>query len=305
MTKEQKYPLRGIVVSLDTPFEESGQVDFDSMERLVEWHLKRGAVGFLTPAYAGEVYDLKLPERIDIIRCVRERVKGRAELIAGTTAADEKESFLVAEQAVRLGCEGVLVEVPLSRKGDGPRIVEFFESFAAVGMPMLMIQDWEWGGYGLDLQVVKELFEKVAPFRCLKVEVSPAGPKYTAVQEATGGRLHISGGWASDQMIEALDRGVDVIMPTAMTGMYVEVFRAYEGGDLETARKWFFKILPVLAFTRQHLDISIQFFKRLFHRRGLFATTKVRNPSIVYDSYHERCGDWLIQYLEEVEGDVS
>ena len=305
MSSKQKYPLRGVVVSLNTPFEESGRIDAGSLARLVERHLGEGAAGFLMPAYAAEVYNLTLAERIELVRCVREVAKGRAEVIAGCTAADESESFRVAEGALRAGCEGVLVEVPGELRGNAPRIMDFFRSFASVGMPMLMIQDWEWGGYGLDVGLILELFEKIPPFRCLKVEVSPAGPKYSAVRAATGGRLHISGGWAAQQMIEALDRGVDVFMPTAMTGLYVKIFEAYHNGDLETARKWFHKILPVLAFTHQHLDISIQFYKRWFHHCGLFRTAKVRNLSVGYDSYHERYGEWLIGYLERVEREAG
>ena len=84
------------------------------------------------------------------------------------------------------------------------------DALAATGPPMVMIQDLDWGTSGLPVDVIADTFERVPAFRCLKVEVVPAGPKYTAVLEATRGRLHVSGGWAADQMIEALDRGVDV-----------------------------------------------------------------------------------------------
>ncbi len=136
------------------------------------------------------------------------------------------------------------------------------------------------------MPLIAEAFERVPAFRCLKVEVVPAGPKYTAVLEATGGRLHVSGGWAADQMIEALDRGVDVFMPTAMTGIYDKIFRAHEAGDRDTARRWFQRILPVLAFTRQHLDVSIHFYKRLYQHRGIFDTALTRQRTVGYDAYH-------------------
>ncbi len=305
MTAKRKYPLRGVVVSLNTPFDDDGRIDFPCLSRLVERHLAEGAAGFLTPAYAAEVYDLSLAERIELIRFVRAHTRGRAELIAGCTAAEEQVSFQAAEAALAAGCEGVLAETPRTRRGDDNAIREFFRSLASVGMPMLMIQDWEWQGYGLSVGLIQDLFETIPAFRCLKVEVAPAGPKYSAVLAATGGRLHVSGGWAAEQMIEALDRGVDVFMPTAMTGLYVRIFKAHERGDLDEARKWFHKILPVLAFTHQHLDISIHFYKRLFHHRGLFNTVKVRSPTIAYDPYHERYGNWLIAYLDEVEREAG
>ena len=170
---------------------------------------------------------------------------------------------------------------------------------------MLMIQDLDWTGSGLDVDLIVELFERIAAFRSLKVEVVPAGPKYSAVIEATGGRLHVASGWASNQLIEALDRGVSAIMPTAMTGLFVRVFEAYRRGNREEAKAWFHRMLPVLAFTRQHLDVSIHFHKRLFHRRGIFETPRVRKRSIAYDAHHERYGRELIAYLDELEEEMS
>ena len=70
----------------------------------------------------------------------------------------------------------------------------------------LVIQDWDFHGFGIPVNVIVDLFEEIDVFKSLKVEVTPAGKKYSDVLEATGGRLHISGGWASSQMTEALDR---------------------------------------------------------------------------------------------------
>jgi len=301
MTIESKYPLHGVVVSLDTPFDARGRIDFQSLERIVEWHLQCGAVGFLTPARAAEVEALRPDERLTLVRHVRDQVKGRAELIAGGTADEPAESRAFAAAAVRLGCDGVLAEVPPALRHDREGLLNFVDTLASIGMPMLMIQDLDWGGFGIPVALIAEAFETVPAFRCLKVEVVPAGPKYTAVLEATGGRLHVSGGWAAEQMIEALDRGVDAFMPTAMTGIYALIYRAHRAGDRETARLWFQRILPVLAFTHQHLDISIQFYKRLYQRRGLFRTSLLRKSAIPYDQYHERYGEELMRYLDEIE----
>ena len=102
-------------------------------------------------------------------------------------------------------------------------------------------------------------------------------------------------------MIEALDRGVDVFMPTAMTQFYRAIFDAHRRGDRHTASDVFRKILPVLAFTRQHLDISIQFYKRLFLALGIFSTMQVRKSCLPYDSFHEAYGQELIQHLREMD----
>jgi 4-hydroxy-tetrahydrodipicolinate synthase len=167
-----------------------------------------------------------------------------------------------------------------------------------------MLQDWDATGYGVPVSVIVRLFEDVEAFRCLKVEVVPAGVKYSEVIEATGGRLHVSGGWAVMQMIEALDRGVHAFMPTGMHAVYTRIFSLYHEGQRDAARALFNRLLPVLAFSNQHLDISIHFFKRLLYRQGVYATPRVREPILPFDAFHERMADELIEYVLELMQDL-
>lgn len=304
MIVKEPYLLDGIAVSLNTPFDEKDRIDFRSLEKLIELHLKEGACGFLLSAQAGEVHALSVAERFELIREARGVTSGRAELIVAATSRDEKAGLAVAEVATASGCEGVLIEVPVRPREGERETIESVRSFASIGMPLLMIQDLDWRGYGLSVELISQLFDEFTSFRSLKVEVTPSGPKYSAVRDITRGRLHLCGGWASQQMIEGLDRGVSVFMPTAMTRFFVQVMESYRRGDREEATKWFHLLLPVLAFTRQHLDISIQFHKRLFHKRGIFSTAKVRKRAVAYDSFHERYGEELFSYLDRVEAKV-
>lgn len=298
---KDKFPRHGIVVSLNTPFDSSGRIDFDSMERLIEMHLREGASGFLSPAQAGEVNELSREERIEIIRFVQRVVRNRAAFVAGLTSNDPKESCALAEAAVQAGCDAVLIEIPRQFQSDRASTIGFCREVAQVGAPVLVVQDLDWVGSGLDISWIVEMFETLESFKCLKVEVRPAGPKYTRVREATQGRLSIAGGWAADQMIESLDRGVDITMPTAMTRHYDEIVRSHRAGDREAAFAKFSAILPVLAFTRQHLDISIQFYKRLMVHRGIFKTANTRKKCLPYDRFHERYGEEMMQYLDRLE----
>jgi dihydrodipicolinate synthase/N-acetylneuraminate lyase len=295
---KQRWSLRGLVVSLNTPFDAAGRLDLRSLERLVEFHLREGAAGFLTPAQAAEVLELSWQERLAILQTVREVSRGRGLLIAGATSPETRESIALAEYAARLGCDGVLSETPPGCPGRLIPLLEYFQPLAAAGPPLLMIQDLDWRGPGLPVQLIVELFERIPSFRSLKVEVVPAGPKYTAVARATGGQMHLSGGWAALQMIEALDRGVDVFMNTALTRFYREIFDAYDTGDRALALERFHRLLPVLAFTRQHLDLSIHFHKRLFHHLGLFATPHVRKRGVAWDEHFERQARELLAYID-------
>jgi 4-hydroxy-tetrahydrodipicolinate synthase len=138
----------------------------------------------------------------------------------------------------------------------------------------------------------------------IKVEVVAAGIKYTRLLEATDCRLHTAGGWAVSQLIEALDRGVHAFMPTGMHEIYVAIDRAHRRGERETARRIFNRLTPTLAFSNQHLDVSILFFKRLLSRQGVYPTARCRSPRLAFDRYHERVADELIDEVIQLTAEL-
>lgn len=82
MATKEMYRLQGVVVSLNTPFDEDNRIDWVSLQRLIDFHLSEGAVGFLLTAQAGEVFELTMSERIELIRRAHSATTGRTELVA-------------------------------------------------------------------------------------------------------------------------------------------------------------------------------------------------------------------------------
>jgi len=288
------YPLFGVVSVVSTPFDDAGRIDFESLAATVEDRVSAGVAALLTPAVASEVAALRESEREALVRAVVEQVGGRVPVIAGASAPTRDESVAFAQLATELGCAGVLVQAPTPILRDGPAIRRHFEAIASTGVPMLMVQDLEWDGPGIPVEIVQELFETIPAFRCIKIETVTAGPKYSAVIEATAGRLNVSGGWASMQLIEALDRGVHAFMPSAHHWIYVEILRRHRRGDRDAARLLFERLLPILAFCTQHIDISIAFQKQLAVRQGIFRTAAMRAPAFVLDEHQKRVADELL-----------
>jgi 4-hydroxy-tetrahydrodipicolinate synthase len=116
--------------------------------------------------------------------------------------------------------------------------------------------------------------------------------------------MHVSGGWAVMQMIEALDRGVHAFMPTALHPIYVQIYRLYTSGQRQAACDLFDEVLPILAFSNQHLDISIHFFKRLLFAQGTYPTPAVRAPILPFDGFHARMAEELIARARALESAV-
>jgi 4-hydroxy-tetrahydrodipicolinate synthase len=293
--------LRGIVTVLNTPYTADDRVDLEALRRNVRLALDAGVAGFLVPAMAAEVDRLSPAERRGMVEAVLRETAGRVPVIGGASAAVAREREENARALIDLGCAGILVSIPLESEEGYEREVR---RLAALGPGFLMLQDWDARGYGLPVPLIRRLFEEVEAFRCLKVEVEPAGRKYTQVLEATGGRLHVSGGWAVAQMIEALDRGVHALMPTGMHALYTRIDSLYRSGDRERAARLFHRLVPVLAFSNQHLDISLHFFKRLLWAEGVYPTPRVRPPVLPFDAWHARIADELIGLVRRLNAEL-
>jgi 4-hydroxy-tetrahydrodipicolinate synthase len=295
---KELYPLFGIVTVLNTPFTIGNEVDINALRLNVRMALKAGVAGFLVPAMASEVYKLSTDERLQMVDAVLEEVNGKVPVIAGAGEPDPVKAKALLRSYIERGCRHVLFQIPYSTQDIFYR---HFMTLAQLQPGVIMLQDWDASGYGLPDELILKLFEEVEAFRCLKIETIPAGIKYSRVLSLTDGRLNVSGGWAVSQMIEGLTRGVHAFMPTGMHFTYVQIYKEYAKGNREAAEKLFAQILPVLAFSNQHLDISVHFFKRLLHKQGLYSTYASRQPILDFDEIHAAQAEQLINKIIRLE----
>lgn len=285
--------INGIIAAVNTPYLEDGKIDSGSLRRYVDHYLTCGISGFLVPAMAAEVWKLSDQERELIVGTVVDQVAGKVPIIGGASSEDRTSRLKNARIMTRFGCQGVLVSVPFK---DHQSFRRDILEIADTDPGFLVIQDWAFKDFGIPVETIVILFEEIPCFNHLKVEVVPAGFKYTEVIKATGGLLAVSGGWASTQMIEGLDRGVNAFMSTILPDLYTKVYHLHSQGERDAAKLAFNALLPVIAFSHQHLDISIHFNKRVLWRQGIFSTPLVREPILPFDEYHIRVADELIDY---------
>ncbi len=297
---------RGIVSVLQTPFTNDGAVDEDSLVNLIESALRGGVSGFLAPAVASEVDFLSREEREEIIRLVANNVAGRVPFIVGASSDDSEVCWHFAQLAEQVAAAAYVVAVPQSFFGRLEEVPGFFQSVAQGSNVPLIIQDLQWNGPGLPVPVLSQLKQRIPTLAGVKIETVPAGPKYTAVRRALGKDCYISAGWAIPQMIEALDRGVDALMPeSSIVAVYSAIHRAHSSGDRPKALRLFRRLVPVPTFTNQEIGVSIAFFKRLLVRKGIFRTSVMRRPWAGWDEFNTRIADELIDLYVALENEIT
>ena len=298
--KKGLFPLNGIVTVLNTPFTKEDEIDLAALRKNVKQAIDAGVAGFLVPAMASEANKLSDAERIAMVEAVLDASQDLP-VIAGIGAPDLSKSKQLLKAHLAMGCKNVLFQIPYRNER---QFKSHFSELAELDPEMIMLQDWDFSGYGLPDELICDLFENFDAFRCLKIETVPAGIKYSRILELTEGRLHLSGGWAVSQMLEGLKRGIHAFMPTGMHHIYSAIYQRYKDGQEKSAEALFQKIIPVLAFSNQHLDISIHFFKRLLFRQGVYNTPNVREPILKFDAIHQEIADKHIDTIIQLENEL-
>ncbi|MBV7396142.1 4-hydroxy-tetrahydrodipicolinate synthase [Mameliella sediminis] len=107
--------FKGSMPALVTPFKD-GAVDFDTLKKLVDWHIAEGSHGLVPVGTTGESPTLTHREHEEVIACVVEAVAGRIPVIAGAGSNNTDEAIRFTEYAAKVGADGALVVTPYYNK---------------------------------------------------------------------------------------------------------------------------------------------------------------------------------------------
>ncbi|MEM7075217.1 MAG: 4-hydroxy-tetrahydrodipicolinate synthase [Pseudomonadota bacterium] len=107
--------FKGSFPALVTPFK-NGEVDFDTLTSLVEWHIGEGSHGLVPVGTTGESPTLSHEEHEQVVEVVVRTAAGRIPVIAGAGSNNTVESIRFMQHAERVGADAALVVTPYYNK---------------------------------------------------------------------------------------------------------------------------------------------------------------------------------------------
>ena len=161
----------GLTVAIVTPFR-NGEIDFDELGRLVDWHVEQGTDALAPAGTTGESPTLDHEEHERVIAAVVERARGRIKVMAGTGSNSTREAIRLTKSAKRSGATGALMVGPYYNKPSQEGYYRHFAAVAeAVDIPIVLYNIP--GRTGSN--ILPETIARLAEF-----------PQFVAVKEATG-----------------------------------------------------------------------------------------------------------------------
>jgi len=131
--------ISGSIVALVTPMHESGDVDYEALRRLVDWHVQEGTDAIVAVGTTGESATLEVDEHLEVIRRVVQYAAGRVPVIAGTGANSTTEAIDLTQGGKAAGAQSCLMVTPYYNKPPQEGLYRHYRKVAeSVAIPIIL-----------------------------------------------------------------------------------------------------------------------------------------------------------------------
>ena len=131
--------FHGSMVALVTPMHDDGELDYEALDRLIEFHIENRTDAIVAVGTTGESATLDEREHCEMIRHTVDRVRGRIPVIAGTGANSTREAIDLTRCAMQAGADACLLVTPYYNKPTQEGLYRHHKAIAeAVPIPQIL-----------------------------------------------------------------------------------------------------------------------------------------------------------------------
>ncbi|OUS05282.1 dihydrodipicolinate synthase family protein [Rhodobacterales bacterium 52_120_T64] len=274
-------PFTGVWPVAPTPFTDNGELDLESMKRVLDCIIDQGADGICILANFSEQFLLTDEERAGLTRLSLEHVAGRVPVIVtvshfATQIVEERCRY-----ASDLGAAMVMMMPPYHGTGlraDEEGVFEHFARAADAGGIPVMVQDAPLSGVTLPVSTLVRMAKEIPLLQYFKIETPQAASKLRSLIE-TGGDAIVGpfDGEESITLIADLNAGATGSMCSAsLPELIREVVIDHRERRGEKAAKGYERILPLINF--ENRQCGWRACKTIMKEGGVISSEAVRHP---------------------------
>jgi 4-hydroxy-tetrahydrodipicolinate synthase len=131
--------FHGSIVALITPMQPNGQIDFDSLDQLIHWHLDQKTNAIVVLGTTGESPTLTRTERQAVIKHALKQAANRIPIIVGSGNNCTQETIDLTREAMELGADASLLITPYYNKPTQEGLYQHYSAIAkAVPIPQIL-----------------------------------------------------------------------------------------------------------------------------------------------------------------------
>lgn len=201
-----KINLEGVFAPHITPFDKSGEIDWNALRELVEFWIEGELAGLVPCGSNGEAPHLLREERRRVIETVVDAVNGRVLVIAGTGAISTKETIQLTKDAEDAGADATLIVTPFYFKYSMKELYTHYSSIIeAVDIPIVLYNVPKFTGFSIQPELVHKLASEYSNI----IGIKDSSGNLSQISEL----IRLVG-----EKIAVLAGTADVALPTLMLG---------------------------------------------------------------------------------------
>jgi len=271
-------PFGTVLTALVTVFAKDGSVDLEQTQKVAKHLVDHGHDGLVVSGTTGESATTTVAEDAETLAAVKDAVGDRAKVVAGVGTNDTRTSIELAQQAEKVGADGLLVVTPYYNKPGQRGIAQHFQQVAgATGVPVMLYDVPGRTGTTISYEVYEQAI---------------GWDNVVAVKEATGdlarGTKLIELGYALYSGDDALNlawlaHGAVGVVSVAghVAGDYLRTMvDAMAAGDIMTARETYARMLPAIDAIMGVPNYGATTAKAALELTGVIDNRAVRSPLV-------------------------
>ncbi|HXG55522.1 MAG TPA: dihydrodipicolinate synthase family protein [Vicinamibacterales bacterium] len=298
--KGRRVQLEGVYSVLPTPFTAAGELDEESLRRVIDLFVTAGVDGVTALGVTGEVARLDDSERRRVLDVVVQQVNGRIGVVAGTTSEGTRTCIAYSRYARETGATAVMVSPPRMPKLNSEAVVRHYAMLADAVDIEIVVQDYPpISGFAMEPSLLARIATEIPTARTIKLEDPPTPFKTSRILEACADtEVRIFGGLGGVFLLEELLAGAT----GAMTGfafpeILVRIVSLFRAGKVDEAADVFYRAVPLMRFEFQE-GIGMAIRKEVLHRRGVLTSAATRPPTASLDVPTREALDRVMKWVE-------
>lgn len=293
----------GTIPIILTPFTETNEVDWDALAAESVF-LASAGISWAGLGYGSEIGRLTASEVDAISTTIHDETSGSIGVISNAEVTSVRSGIDSLQRAAQSGPAAVMV-----RPGQllGLSDQQLFDCFAEVvtagGIPVVLQDAPQHTGVQLSANLLARLLRDVPDIVAVKIEPpSGAVAKIGAVSaELAGAPGRIIGGSGGKDYILELEKGSHGTMPgPAFAELFEVLAKRLKMGDTAGAWRMLSRFLPIMGLgaATANMDGFLHSQKHLLVKRGVLASSRLRQPSTPIPHEHDELLDRVFDYLD-------
>ncbi len=271
--------LKGVFPVFQTPYHEDESIDYDVLQREIEWLFECGSDGIVM-AMVSEMLRLSDQERRQLGEASCRFARGNGAVILSVGAESTPVAVEFAKHAQGCGAAAVMAIPPVSIGATESELGDYYERIIeAIDIPLIIQDASGYVGKPMSISFQAEMLNRFGADRILfKPEATPIGPRLSELRDATNGKAHIFEGTGGISLVDSYRRGISGTMPGAdLIKALVALYQALEAEEDSRIYQLSFPVSAIVSM--QHsLDAFLAIEKHLLLKQGIFKNTIVRGP---------------------------